>query len=364
MEQEIKTEVITDYYKIDAISASSMKTIDPLKGGNPRKFREFFDTIEEEKEKPSKSLERGSLIHLYCENPKQFRVLEIDKPSEKAGIVADLVIERLQIQLSSFEEEASKNELSLEEYIKTIPDEQFYDDLIAGAEIASYYPNWGVDAKLKNLKITIPYIKQMLVTSDPSLICLDKKTKEVIDGAIKSLEEHPLASKLLFAENGMDNIEYLKEAEIYWEETLIIDEGFPITLECKGKLDNVEINHNTKTIIMKDIKSTVNPVYSYAGNEDKDGPFQHYDTARQMAWYVRALSKLIKNINEYKIEVYIIAVQTTGTFQTVVYKLNDITLLNGTSSYMDILNRIAKHKRLDRWDMSLEEIENNGYLII
>ncbi len=363
MEQEINELVKADYYKVEAISASAMNTIDPLKGGNPRKFKEFFETSEEEKEKPSKSLERGSLIHLYCENPKQFRVLEIDKPSEKAGIVADLVIERIQVQLGEMEQLASDSQQTLEEFIAAIPDEQFYDDIIAGAEIASYYPNWGADAKLKNLKSTIPYIKQMLVANDPSLICLDKKTKEVIDGAIKSLEQHPIANKLLFAENGMANISYLKESEVYWDETFVTEKGETI-VKCKGKLDNVEINHDTKTIIVKDIKSTANPVYSYAGKGDKDGPFHYYSTARQMAWYVKALSKLVQNISEFKIEVYIIAVQTTGTYQTVVYKLSNNTLADGQASYTAILNRIVKHMMLDRWDMSLEEIENEGYIII
>ncbi len=84
-----------DYFSVDAISKSRLDAIDPEMNGSPTKYLNFIN--QDEERKISIDMERGSLIHKYVEDPKKFIVLEVDKPSDKLGEVADYVINNFQV---------------------------------------------------------------------------------------------------------------------------------------------------------------------------------------------------------------------------------------------------------------------------
>lgn len=307
-----------DYYKVKRLNNSLLSTINPEQGGSPKKYlkeKEF-----DREEKFDKSLESGKIVHKYCENPAEFKVLSTDKPSDKLGIVADKAIEICK-QLES-----------------PITD----DILLLASRNIGWNDKWKDDAIIKNTQSLIPYINEVLATND--LIALTTAQKSMLDNCVSSLRSHKKINEFLFVKDEFANIEYFNELVIFFE----IGE-----VECKAMIDRLIINHDTKTINLTDIKTTSKSVYQFRDSLDK----YHYN--RQLAFYKLAVKKHFKL--DYQIDCHFAVVETIGNYNAVLYLLENNLLDEGLIEVADLMNRIKYHEE-HGYDYSMEEYQGNGLL--
>lgn len=329
-----------DYYKIGNIndivlSHSSFSHLLPVQGGSPLKFKAFF---EEQKEIKSVNLFRGTTFHNWAEDPKAFMVADVDKPNLKLGEVADAMIDTYQI-------------LDECDQIKTF---EFPEPLLIGAcRAVGWNPKWGDDAIIKNAgKEVLPFFKEYLTAENKGQIYLGKSDKVVIENCITSLKQNKTANELLFYKDDFSDKEYYKEHVIRWEENY---KGKMYPFKCM--IDDLEIDHEKKLIKESDLKTTSKCAYQFGES------FVNYHYGRQHHIYARAIRASRPDLKDYKIEYRNVVVETTGLFQTVVYKWHPNIIYNFMTEFDECLERV-KHAIENKFSGSLEETLGNGEIKI
>jgi hypothetical protein len=84
-----------------------------------------------------------------------------------------------------------------------------------------------------------------------------------------------------------------------------------------------------------------------------------------MAFYSLAIYWYIKNVlnidvEDYKLEVYIVAINSAPLHDVKVYKLDDDMLNKGFDEIAYLMNRLSWHFDTDLWEYSREYYEGNG----
>ena len=140
-----------------------------------------------------------------------------------------------------------------------------------------------------------------------------------------NVEEHKLAKQLLQKAGDYSNIHVYHEFQINWD-YLAEDEfnhGALTSIACKSLLDSCTFNFDTKVCTITDIKTTAK-LWHF---EDS---MKEFDYCRQLCFYKEAVYWYMKNvlklsedeINEWKFEYYIVAIDTTGSNEIRVFKLS------------------------------------------
>lgn len=302
-----------EYFNNPRISNSSLKTINLLQGGSPKKFKKYvIDGKGISIESPS--LKNGKLIHKYVECPEDFIIDTGVKPSEMmadwvqdaydvSSVLGDLTNE---IILSSKGVRYS----NMKDEVKII--NKFNEEGLAYYEFL----------KLKNNKV-----------------CLDLPTKFILEGVIESLKNNKEVNKALFVKE-LDDSVYYNEFPIYWQYK---------GLELKSLLDRVIINYELKFATIIDLKTTSKALSLFKET------FEFYHYHRQLAFYKRALQEFLGI--EYAINCKIVAVETIGLFECNVFNVSEKSLQEGDEEWKGLLNQIIKHKEENSWDFS-EEFKN------
>lgn len=369
------------------ISNSALSCINPEQGGSIRKFLNFFSG--EGERKNSLSLEKGKLIHKYIENKDAFVLSELVEPTE---MMSKLIKECVTIainkgpQLNGVDTNiVSKNKAEKNRATEVLEIQSYYEKLSNLLEVSvedsirifrvarertQSYMSQGEGTVLNNIvskKLETDYIK-FLKKSNGKII-LSKDVKTAVEGAVQSLYNHPLVSKLLRLQqdDGVEDVNpdeiVYRELPVYWTDNVPLV-GFQerIQVECKALLDRLVINHVLKTITLTDLKSTADCIYLF------QVAFERYRYYRQVAWYTRAINFWFKllypnlNLQEYKLVVNIIPVETTGLFLTGVYRVDQTWLFKGTTEYRNLMERYAWHKATGEYIYSKEEHQNKGIL--
>ncbi|NBP03398.1 MAG: hypothetical protein EBU90_25580 [Proteobacteria bacterium] len=308
----------TNYYERRDISNSSLSLINPEQGGSPKLFLSYLEgTIQ--KTPPSPSLENGSLLHLYVENPNEFVVSEVVKPNES---LCNVVAQYFAIKDSH-----------LADGMDTI--------LLKAARLASYYNNYKDDTLLNTLKKSsiYEYIAELELNEGKQF--MTKEQKEVIEGCIEALNSHAACAKYLFQE--WNGCEIFHEYEIYFDY---------LDVHCKARLDRLIVNHKDKQVILVDLKTTSKRAQFFPDS------FEFWKYYRQMAFYKYALSK---EFPRYSFSCYMPVVDTQY-FTRHCYKISESQIDKGDIECLSLLNRVKWHMENNQWNYTLEEY-NNNYLI-
>lgn len=274
-----------------------------------------------EKTPPSPSLENGTLLHLYVESPESFVVSEVIKPNES---LCNVVTQYFLIKDSHIVE--SQDEV-----------------LLKAARLASYYNNYKDETLLNTLKKSTiyEYIAELELNHGKQFMTRDQKI--VIEGCIEALHTHEGCAKYLF--NIPKNYEAFHEYEIYFN---------ILGIDCKARLDRILVSHNTKNIILVDLKTTSKRAQFFPDS------FEFWKYYRQMAFYKYALSQ---EFNGYNISCYMPVVDTQY-FTRHCYKISDSQIDRGTVEYMNLLSRIKWHMDKNEWNYTMEEFENNFITVL
>ena len=299
-------------------------------------------------------LERGTMIHEYLLQPEEFQkdyvVWNKSRPSSAQqekfcqALASSVEIEPNKAILSAYKESYSTKGKS--------------DDLMLseGLKIAS------------TLKDYIDFLK-----ANDGRIMISPWDAKMLEKIKQNIQSHKLARKIIwplstwgYEQDGTytsDAINAWHEFHINWEYTFPYRDSAGLAhigeVKCKSLLDGLTIDFVNKKFIIYDLKTT-QKLWHF---EDS---INTYDYLRQLSFYTQAVEWYLEEEcgidpkEDWTYEHYIIAIDTTGSYDIRVFKIDmddiemrDVTIHNAIVD-------IEWHQRTGKWDHSRAYYEGDG----
>ena len=294
-------------------------------------------------------LERGTLIHMYLLQPEEFRntyvVWDKSRPTSAQqekfcqALASTLEIEPNRAILSAYKEAYSTAGKSEDKMLSE------------GLKIASA------------LKDYIDYLKdserkQMINPSEYQML---KKIRDNIDA-------HKLAGKIIWPDGFGSQYSYNPKAENTFGKLPVehyhefhINWNYEGKIECKSLLDSLTLDFQEKKATIMDLKTTAK-LWHF------EESIEMYDYLRQLDYYSMAVRWYLVSecgvtadeIFEWKFEYYIIGIDTTGSNEIRVFKIDQYMISSRDETIMTALDRIAWHQKNNKWEHSIEYYEGDG----
>lgn len=299
-------------------------------------------------EESSVALERGTMIHEYLLQPEEFQkdyvVWDKSRPSSAQQ-------EKFcQALVNSIEIEPNKAVLSAYKQCYSVTGKSEDKMLSEGLKIAS------------TLKDYIDFLKS---NDQRKMISIwDVKMLEKIK---QNIQSHKLASELLEAPTLETTEPFLDvpkpgtivrqvshEFHINWTYYVKMAAG----VECKSLLDGLTLDFKNKKAIIYDLKTT-QKLWHFEDSIDQ------YDYLRQLCFYYQAVVWYLKyelkeDPNNWKFEFYIIGIDTTGSYDIRVFKIDLFTVQSRQDTIMDAMKDIMWHQETGKWEHSRSYYEGDG----
>lgn len=349
------------------VNSSLLQYIDPTQNGNPRKF---IDALVNNKEKKtSKSLETGGLLHEWVERREDFIIADESKPTEAPALLMECFHNA--ILTSDFEDsrfETVPNDKEIKSAISALLLEfngtkdyenkdfvHMYYCFRRAIEESNYKAATKPETIARHIINNIEYYN-FLKRADGK-VALTRDIAETLKGAHTSLINNPKVQNLLFAEN-TESRQVIKEIPFYFT-----CKGEYGKLKCKAKLDNIIIDFDKKEIIINDLKTygegSIYNKYIPIRKEDLgQTSFEYYRTYRQLSLYRIAVNKCLVSafpeLEGFRIKVNIVAVETTGYYESDVFEISHPWIYKGNSELSNLFERICYHRDNNTWKRSME----------
>lgn len=329
-----KNEKEKNYFKVRAISNSSLRYI----VYNPPLFYKFINGDLENKTKDY--LELGTAVHMYIlENSKfkkAYEVLEYDNPQSPNQIKF----------LTKVHEEKKITDDKLIKFYK-----EYYSVKISDIKILE---------KAKELiEQYSSYFKYLKLSKNKAV--LSPQTMRLILDINNNIKEHKKASKLIYnleADIIEDpEVDIYNEKEIYWNVKKDSRE-----FSHKAMIDRLVIDHSKKEISLIDVKTTFDMA-------DFPNSIKKYNYVQQLAYYTLAINSLFeqdysdKNIEDYNIKFYIVALETTNS-RVEVFNISQKFILTSLPEILSKIDRIYWHMANNKWEHPMEYYTNEGEIDI
>ena len=294
-------------------------------------------------EEKNSVLERGSMIHMYLLQPEEFQktyvVWDKSRPfsaqQEKfcQALANTLEIEPDKAVLSAYKEAYSTAGKSEDKMLSE------------GLKIAS------------TLKDYIDFLK-----ANDGRIMISPSDVKMLDKIKYNIYSHKLANLIVWPGNGKNDTystgvhfdtakkDMYHEFHINWE--------YGELISCKSLLDGLTLDFRNKKAIIYDLKTTAK-LWHFEESIDM------YDYCRQIAYYKMAVMWYLQNecnedIKEWSFEYYIIGIDTTGSNEIRVFKIEEYMVEARAYVISDALNEIAWHQRENKWEHSRAYYEGDG----
>ena len=286
-------------------------------------------------------LERGTMIHEYILQPEEFQkdyvVWDKGRPSSAQQ-------EKFcQALASSIEIEPNK--AVLEAYKESYSTKGKTDDLMLseGLKIAS------------TLKDYIDFLK-----ANDGRTMISPWDVKMLEKIKHNIQSHKLARLLLSPVgdsidlNGNITTSLHHEFHINWTYYVKMATG----VECKSLLDGLTLDFKNKKAIIYDLKTT-QKLWHF---EDS---IEQYDYCRQLCFYMQAVVWYLKyelkeDPNSWKFEYYIIGIDTTGSNEIRVFKIDYRMIDARKETIMNAMRAIMWHQDTGKWEHSREYYEGDG----
>ena len=280
-------------------------------------------------------LERGSLIHMYLLQPEEF--LKTYVVWDKSRPFSAQQEKFCQALANTVEIEPNRAILSAYKEAYSTAGKSEDKMLSEGLKIAS------------TLKEYIDYLKdperkQMISPSEYQML---KK----IDNNIRS---HKLAHNIIDYEitdsiNGKVVRENHHEFHINWECR---------DVQCKSLLDGLTLDFKNKKVIIYDLKTTAK-LWHF------EESINMYDYCRQLAYYSMAVDWYLEEECkeeplDWTYEYYIIGIDTTGSYEIRVFKVEPHMVQSRMDTIYDALDAISWHQKNNKWEHSRAYYEGDG----
>ena len=296
----------------------------------------------------STALERGTMIHSYILTPEEFQKDYV--VWDKSRPASSQQEEFCQALVNSIEIEPNK--AVLDAYKKAYSTRGKSEDLMLseGLKIASTLKDY-IDFLKANdgRKMISPWDVKML-----------EKIKH-------NIQSHKLANQIINSpkivfdwnnEVGLPSTKHIQENHhefhINWTYYVKMAAG----VECKSLLDGLTLDFKNKKAIIYDLKTT-QKLWHF---EDS---IEQYDYLRQLCYYYQAVVWYLKyelkeDPNDWDFEFYIIGIDTTGSNEIRVFKIDKFTVYSRKDTIMNAMKDIAWHQATGKWDHSREYYEGDG----
>ena len=295
-------------------------------------------------------MERGTMIHEYILQPEEFQkdyvVWDKSRPSSAQQ-------EKFCQELAS-STEIEPNRAVLSAYKEAYSTRGKSDDLMLseGLKIAS------------TLKDYIDFLK---ANDGRKMISLwDVKMLEKVKHNIQS---HKLAHKIIWPYGHDFTIdghlvaqvapadENYKPDSCSWHE-FHINWEWNNGVQCKSLLDSLTLDFVNQKATIMDLKTTTK-LWHF---EDS---IEMYDYCRQLCYYKRAVRWYLRNEynqnpDEWSFEYYIIGIDTTGSNEIRVFKIEESAVQSRFDTIVKALDAIHWHQTTGKWDHSREYYEGDG----
>lgn len=130
----------------------------------------------------------------------------------------------------------------------------------------------------------------------------------------------------------------------------------------KSIIDNLILDEDKKLVTITDLKTTSKSPYNFIRS------YTSYGYYRQIAIYKLAVIAYMKERGlepmDYDFKVLIVALQTTGLHECVVYEPDNLDLSIAIDEFESLLERLKWHQDHNRWDYPMEYYNNNGIIKI
>ena len=292
-------------------------------------------------------LERGTMIHEYILQPEEFQkdyvVWDKSRPSSAQQ-------EKFCQELAS-SVEIEPNKAILSAYKESYSTKGKTDDLMLseGLKIAS------------TLKDYIDFLK-----ANDGRIMISPWDVKMLEKIKKNIESHKLASKIIWSveqmkrysgdgwDDVMDECSHYHEFHINWTYYVKMAAG----VECKSLLDGLTLDFKNKKAIIYDLKTT-QKLWHF---EDS---IEQYDYCRQLCYYYQAVVWYLKyelkeDPNSWTFGFYIIGIDTTGSYEIRVFKIDPFNVFCKKDTIMNIMKDIMWHQYTGKWEHSREYYEGDG----
>ena len=293
-------------------------------------------------EEKSQALERGTMIHEYILQPEEFQkdyvVWDKSRPSSAQqekfcqALVNSIEIEPNRAVLSAYKEAYSTAGKSEDKMLSE------------GLKIAS------------TLKDYIDFLK-----ANDGRIMISLWDVKMLEKIKHNIQSHKLARLLLspigdsIDLNGNITASLYHEFHINWEYKIKMDGGY---IHCKSLLDGLTLDFKNNKAIIYDLKTT-QKLWHF---EDS---INQYDYFRQLCYYTMAVKWYLKNEleedpDDWEFEYYIIGIDTTGSYEIRVFKIDENAVQSRYDTIENALRDIWWHQTTEKWDHSREYYEGNG----
>ena len=290
----------------DYISNSTLKYINPDQGGNPYRYKY------ENNEFSSGFLDFGSIVHMdILENIKAKLIVGNIPTTDK---MLSILKEAAKIQLENGSTVIENAEFLTKKYdyknIKTFEKNVLkfrnYYSYLLRQETNEFFITEATSQQLEKSQHAITSIKSYL-----NSIVGEHHYEESIFGDFK------YNNKWIKDENTTDK---------------------DIILKAKAKLDHFVIDHDSKTITLNDLKTTISSIDEFMAKS-----FEQFHYSRQFSFYLYLLYNLINKEN-YKLKANVIVIsKLSGDYDIVPIKQNCIE--EGFYEFNDCLKRIGFHEK-------------------
>lgn len=301
----------------------------------------------------STAMDRGSMIHEYILQPEEFQkdyvVWNKSRPTSAQ--------QEKFCQALAFSTEIEPNRAILDAYKQAYSTAGKSDDkmLSEGLKIAS------------TLKDYVDFLK-----ANDGRIMISPRDVKMLEKIKQNIQSHKLATNIIWpigknSPYGDPNNPFgscYHEFHINWEwEMLLEHSGDPnppelLQVACKSLLDGLTLDFKNKKAVIYDLKTT-QKLWHF---EDS---IEMYDYCRQLAYYTMAAKWYLKNecnenIEDWTFEYYIIGIDTTGSYEIRVFRIEEFMVQSRNYVIQDALMDIAWHQANGKWDHSREYYEGDG----
>ena len=294
------------------------------------------------------ALERGTMIHEYILQPEEFQKDYVVWDKEKP---------------SSAQQEKFCRELA--ESVEIEPDRAIISAYKSAYSTAGKSEDKMLSEGLKiasTLKDYIDFLK-----AHDGRIMISHWDYQMLEKIKQNIRNHKLAERIVWplghrqygnseyagTTDGSTGYTHFHEFHINW--------GYENKIQCKSLLDGLTLDFENKKAIIYDLKTT-QKLWHF---EDS---IKTYDYLRQLDYYSMAVRWYLVNeygVTEYEIfewtfEYYIIGIDTTGSNEIRVFKIEQRDVSSRDETILTALDRIAWHQMNNKWDHSREYYEGDG----
>lgn len=311
------------------ISNSRLSLINPEQGGSPEKFISGLG----QNAIYSDSLVFGSAVHELILQPESFQlVTSVDRPTAKAGFMADELYKKNGRQPSYEEMEAASKKI---DYYAKSWNKDKAEALLSKCN--NYWRNRAL-FESKNEDSKVP-------------IYLDPKSRERLQGVLSNFSKNKEFISLLNPEGLLNPIITKNEQTILLDVNVEVPDHDPFILRLKSKLDNYTIDSDTGEIVVNDVKTTGRNIndFKFAFNK-----YRYYRELGMYSWLLGLCAKKFYNIDKPTISSNCLVVETFGAYNTLTYKLTKKDFVKGLAEFKTLLRLVAHYKAKnngrEEWD--------------